>query len=142
VEAAPADIVRTLLDARVRSLLYFLPTATLSTTRATIPMLRLEVDYAVDADEARAIVTALTALSVGLPAAYERAEGADPPLVTGAPFRQQIDDSAARDAAAARDAEVGHIRKLQSQRPSRGPGIGIVLGIIVGLGHLIATLAR
>lgn len=148
VEAAPADIVRPLLDARIRSQLYVLPSFELSTTTTAAPMLHLEISCWVDVDEARALISALVSIANGLPEAYARVEAADAPRVIGAPFREQLDDSAAREAAAARDAEVALVHKVQRQRSaetdagSSDRGLALFLGILAGIGYLLFTLAR
>lgn len=138
VEAAPADIIRELFDARVRFQLSSLPRFKLSTLQPAQAMLRLDVRGWIEVGVARAAVELLTTLATGVRDAYARAEAAAQPLVAGSPFRPEVDDRPARDAAAAREAEVARVQRLQLQRTSSAPVIGVV---IFGVVLLIALLA-
>jgi hypothetical protein len=129
IEAAPADIVRQLLDARVRFQLATLPRFQLATTTTTVSVLRLEILGWIDIGVARSAIETLVAISTGVRQAYAQLEAAVKPLVTGAPFRPELDDRPAREAAAARQAEVDRIERLRSERPSSAMLVGVVIAV-------------
>jgi hypothetical protein len=137
VEAAPADIVRELFDARVRFQLSSLRRFKLSTLQQAPAVLRLELRGWVEVGAARAAVELLTTLATGVRDAYDRVDSRQLPLLGSSRFLPQVDDRAMRKGAD-RLAEVARVQRLQLQRNSSAPIIGaVIFGVVI----LIALLA-
>jgi hypothetical protein len=138
VEAAPADVVRRLLDEEVRTRLATYRTVELTTeAKGEQRLLRLAIrGWIEDVQEAQ--------VAAGLPAriarqvreVYAQLEQDAPNTAGGAPYRPMIDDREARANAAKRETEVAAIELLRNERARRAKTVGVVLLIAFGLGML------
>lgn len=130
LQAAPSDVVRTLLDPEARALLVTVPEVHLETVDGT---LRLRLPGWV---EDRRVLEELTAL-VGRMAAGVRAAFAQdvPTSVVGEPYRERPDASEERALAERREREVSRIEELvplrhqQERADERWIWIGIGLAV-------------
>lgn len=139
VEAAPADVVRKLLDAQVRARLFRLPRFQLSKL-SYAPTLRLELRGWVEPEVVRTAVAIMAAIANSLRTAYSQVEAETPPVITGSPFRQEIDDGPARLAAAGRAAEVENVKRLRIERQRQSKMVGAIIVTVVTVGFLILML--
>lgn len=139
VEAAPADVVRKLLDAQVRAQLFHLPRFQLSTL-SYAPTLRLELRGWVEPEVVSAAVAMMAAIANGLRTAYSQVEAETPPVIAGSPFRQELDDGPARLAAAQREAEVEHVQRLRIERAQQSKVLGAIIVTVVTVGFLMMML--
>jgi hypothetical protein len=119
VEAAPADVVRILIDQALRDFLLSLTVgATLMTEgEGTSRVVRLSIpEYVDDPDKARHYLEQLARLGARVPAAFTQADAAIPTESIGSPFREIVDTSAQRLAADQRLVEVDRVAYLRKIR--------------------------
>ncbi len=120
VEAAPADVARSLLDPETRGYLMSHADAVLDTIEHQgSKLLRLSLPgWHEDVPEAVGAVATVARLVGRVRDAFAEAEAKQAPQVVGSPFRAELDDRDARVAAAARDREVAELAAIRSGRPA------------------------
>ena len=133
VEAAPADVVRMVLDARVRRMLAAHEHVALDTvSQDARRLLRLTIrGWIDDAADAIAALDRVARISARVRDSYALLDSAVPARMDGAPYRPLPSDQPARDAFEARAAEVA---ALEVVRRDRERGEVIFGGLILGLG--------
>ena len=139
VEAAPADVMKNLLDEPVRRLLLL---AFEAPTLETIPD-EATLRFATHGwlrDPARAVEAMQTLASVGarVRRAYAAADEAIPARIEGGPFRETIDDAPKQDAQHARVEEVRRVEQVRADRVHNERLLAAVL--VIGGAVLIAFL--
>jgi len=116
VEAAPAQIARTVLDASIRRLLASYDAASLTTEALEDrPVVRLTVRTWLNADAITAAIDALVSLSAGLRDAYAALDAAAL-RDAGSPYRPALDDAEVDAQRSELASEVEHIAGLRRKR--------------------------
>ena len=149
VEAAPADVVRVLLEADIRALLAAYPEIDLDTvdradgTRALVVGIR---GWLEDPAEFAEPMRVMARLGSRVRAAYAAADAAvEQNTAPGDPYRPIVDDAPVRAAQSAREAEVANVKGMRAERDARAKTFATVLVAVVfaviALG-LCATLPR
>jgi hypothetical protein len=119
VEAAPGEVIRHLLDSKVRAYLRA-HQVVLATEMAEGAVLKVHVRGWLDELEtARPAIELAVELAIGVREAYARVEEESPLGMGGSPFRPEPDAALTRRAAADREAEVRYLEQLKRNR-SRG----------------------
>ena len=140
VAAAPEDVARALLDARVRRMLSVYSHVELDTVTGERRLLRLAIrGWIEDVAEAMHALDEVALLSVRLRDIYAAIETAVPAQLGGAPYRPQLDDEPLRDAYASRTAEVTRLEARRARRRSRETIAAMVITAIL-LGYLVASM--
>ncbi len=120
VEAAPAEVVRLLIDEDARTFLLWADTVELELDQRKPRALRLTFSRWLEAEEeTRRGAELLVRIAHGAAAAFERVERGDKPELSGDPYRPIIDHSAAREAAAGREEELERVRRTRALRKRR-----------------------
>lgn len=118
IEGAPADVVRAWLTPARRASLAALGDLELLVEEQPVLHLRLLVPALLDDLElAEAVLQLAVELARGIGEAYAEVEKAAPRPLTGAPFRQHEDASAAEAEARRRHNEVRYLAKRRASRP-------------------------
>lgn len=135
VEAAPAEVVRELLDGPTRAALSALRDVELSTetTVAGKPMLRMAMRGWQD-DEGACLAWVDVAVSFArrVREAYAKAEDASTTL-QGGPFRLEVDGEAIEAAKRAREADVARLREVQTRREGGGKELIVVMSVLLAM---------
>jgi hypothetical protein len=145
VEAAPADVVRILLDPELRGYLASHGQVELDTltddSGASILRLAMRGWYE-ELPDAMAAITAVVRAASRIREAFAHAEQAVQAVDSGSPYRPAIDDTPARDAAAGRARELEHLRDVRTRRQhSIGPAL-LVIVVVMAIFMLMATAGR
>jgi hypothetical protein len=138
IEAAPADVVRVLLDAEIRSLLSAHQEIDLDTvergdgTRALVLGMR---GWLEDLASFAAPIQVMARLGGRVRDAYAAADAeVERGTAAGDPYRPVTDDEPARKAQAQREAEVSKVKGLRADRDARAKAIAaIVIGIVFAI---------
>lgn len=140
VEAAPADVVRALLDEPARTFLASYAAAELSTERDHV--LRFALPGWIEAVQPAAFaVHGVARIGSRLRDAYAAADEAVPTREGGSPYRQLVDDSPARDAAAVRARELAALDALNARRVMRDRiAVGVMIAAL-SIGLIVVAMA-
>jgi hypothetical protein len=135
VEAAPEDVVRVLLDARVRCFLLSHPHVELETmTVGECKVLRLAIrEWIEDVPAATAAIELVAGIGARVRDAYATVEAAPPYRPGGSPYRPEVDARHSRDMAAARSAEVAVLEAMRARRARYHKALVISLAILIAL---------
>lgn len=133
VEAAPEDVAHILLDAPVRSFLMAQQRVELDTlVVGERKVLRLAIhDWIDDVASATAAIDFVAAIGARVRDAYAAVDREVPVAMGGSPYRPQPDDRPARDASAARLAEVAALEATRVRRGRRQKVIGIAVMVVL-----------
>ncbi|MGE0868720.1 MAG: hypothetical protein AB7P03_09165 [Kofleriaceae bacterium] len=145
VEAAPADVVRELLDAKVRSFLASYDHFELfDVTANDRRVLRFAIQgWIVDAAEVRSAIDHIAEVAARFRDVYAAVAAQSAPAEGGSPYRPEVDASRIDAAQQAREREVAALRQSKTQEVSLGAarwlliaGVGVVfvmwISMIVG----------
>jgi hypothetical protein len=119
VEAAPSDVARILLDPEARGFLASRSSGQLDTLvrEDGARVLRFAArGWTEDVAAAKTELAAIARLGTRIREAFALADQAHAPVDRGSPYRPEIDDSRAREAAAARTKEIDELRAAQIRR--------------------------
>jgi hypothetical protein len=142
VEAAPADVVRRLLDGETRALLGAHQPVELDTiVDGDRKLLRLGIrQWIEDEAGAAALIERIAAIAARVRDGFAEADAALPARDIGGPFRQEVDGQPAHDAARAREAEVERLGAVRAARTARQDRI-MVVGGAIGLAFALVIAA-
>jgi hypothetical protein len=120
VEAAPADIARSLLDPETRGFLASHGEVELDTVQeGGVRLLRLSLHgWFEEQAEAMQAVAAVTHIASRIRETFAAADEVIQAVVQGAPYRPVVDETPTRDAAEAREREVARVDALRAERMS------------------------
>jgi hypothetical protein len=142
VEAAPAAVARILLDARERTYLLELSQRLwleVTSERGEVAGIKLSVrTWVMDLPDATRAIEAMVAISGRLRDAYAAVDRATEVKDVGTPYRPMLDDTAAKEAADARLAEVEQVDKVRTQRAA---GEHLIAVVIIFLFVVVALVA-
>jgi hypothetical protein len=131
VEAAPADVARILLDARERAYLLELSQRLwleITSERGEVAGIKLSLrTWVMDLGDAMRSVEAMVAIAGRVRDAYAAVDRATPVEDVGTPYRPMLDDTAAKEAAEARLAEVQRVDDAQTRRKAHDQFIAVVI---------------
>jgi len=142
IEAAPADVVKLLLDASTRKfLLTYLAPQLDTITVDERKLLRLTIPCWLDSmASAQVILDQRARIGERIRDAFAAVEGAA--VEHGSPYRPMLDDQPARDAAARRVQEVATVEALRYARITRGHIVAIaVIVAVIGAFALLIVVA-
>lgn len=144
IEAAPADVVRQLLDVQARAFLSGLSKLELVTGPSS---LTLSVPgWQENVSEAINLVDGVARMGSRIRDAYAAADAAVAPKDVGSPYRSEVDQQPLRDAEELRKIELAQVeavetfRREQAERAQRF--LGLVLFGVVGFVMLLAVTAN
>jgi hypothetical protein len=124
VEAAPADVVRALLDPELRGFLASHSSAKLDTVvlAGHRKVLRLTVTgWIAGVADAMANIAAVARAASRIRDAFAVVDSANAPVESGAPYRQQLDETRSRAAEEVRAREIAHLVALRKGRSEALP---------------------
>jgi hypothetical protein len=143
VEAAPADVVKLLVDRKIRELMWSLENPELQTLRRDgKAVVQLAVrDWIRDRDHAARITRTLAVLGGSVRDAFATVEQATPLVREGAPFREILDDREIRRAAEARSKEVVHVEEVRAVRTHDERMVWAIGTVVFIVGSLLLLIA-
>ena len=136
VEAAPADVVRILLDHDARGLLAAHPRVELDTVDVgERRVLRLAIlGWVEQTATATAAIGAVARIATRVREAFAAVDRTIAVQDKGAPYRPMLDDQPVRDAEAARSHEVTAVEAIRTARLARGNSLaGLVLVTLIAI---------
>lgn len=146
VEAAPADVVRTLIDLDVRGLLAAHKEVDLETVDRPDGTRCIKLGFRGWVEELELIkgpLAVMAKLGAHVREAYAKADTALEQAAPGDPYRPIVDAQPARDAQAVRESEVGRVKAVRDKRAADAHavmvGVLVVIGLVTAIG-LAATL--
>jgi hypothetical protein len=135
IEAAPAAVAFRVLSPEVQADLLAVQPVAVAVGEGQVLVKR--IGYVEDPDIVRRLATVATSLGGRVRSAVEEDEAAMAEramVVEGAPFRPEVDASAARDVRAQRDAELDRLNQAKAARAQHQKMMAFVFGLIfVGL---------
>jgi hypothetical protein len=145
VEAAPAAVARILLDARERAYLLELSERLwleITSEHDAVAGIKLSVrTWVMDLPDATRAIEAMVAIAGRVRDAYAAVERATPVADVGTPYRPMLDDSAAKEAADARFAEVLRVDAAQTRRQAHDQFIAVVVIFCLVVFAVVAVAA-
>jgi hypothetical protein len=141
IEAAPADVVARMFDDEARRYLLAQHVDVELEAKQTSLYLGLR-GWITDVHEARAAVDCVVRIARRVREAYAEVEQQTPPQDVGSPYRPQLDDRAARDAAADREAEIANLDHIRSTRRSRSHFTLVMLIVTAVFAAIAITIAK
>jgi hypothetical protein len=147
IEAAPADVVRVLLDSRIRNVLDAHKNVDLDTvTRDGARCISLGIQgWLEDLERVREPISAMAQLGGRVRDAFAQADANIETAPVGDPYRPIISDEPARAAQASREAEVEKVTAVRATREANAKAAAVVvLAVIFGLTFLFmgASMCR
>ncbi len=136
VEAAPADVVRELLDVELRGLIASYTDVDLETiedgdgTRSFRIGIR---PWLQEVDQVRRPVELMAKLGSRVRDAYAKADAAIEQPLAGDPYRPVVDARPVLEAQAAREAEVGKVKAMREGRAAKARVIAMMTLVLIGL---------
>lgn len=143
IEAAPSDVVKQLLDPEARAFLAGYSQGVLTTeTVGDRTVLRFAVPgWDETITGATAAIEGLSRMAGRFRDAYAAADAGVPMRSAGSPYRPELDDRPAHDAAAVRTSELEALATLKERRAADARASGVAILVIIGVIFLTGLMA-
>ncbi len=144
VEAAPADVVRALIDPAVRGLLDLHKQVDLETVENPDGTRSIRLGFHGWTEQLDALAPPLAVmanLGARVRDVYANADAAHEQVAPGDPYRPIVDAQPARDAQVARESEVGRVQAVREKRAAEARALAVVVLVVIGLVTAIGLAA-
>jgi len=144
VEAAPADVVRALIDPEVRALLTAHKEVDLETFDRPDGTRCIKLGFRGWEEELEKIkgpLAVMAKLGARVREAYANADAALEQAAPGDPYRPVVDAQPARDAQAVRESEVGRVKAVRDKRAADAHAVMVGVLVLIGLVTAIGLAA-